>query len=226
MIRGGLGLLRTMPAPDEQTIALLRRSAAALDHAWPDSVSYPDFVRTLDPSRPADAALVMLATRLFRGVAYTYFVGAAPADAAQHAIAAPYAHVTAPLRRVADRFATEVVLSICANAPPPAWCREALPRLPDEMKEADRRAGELERRVVDFVEAVVMESRRGETFDAVVVELGRHGGTIQIKDPAVLAPCDGSLELGSSIRARLVEVDPDRGRLRFEALDGPSGGGA
>jgi exoribonuclease R len=159
----------------------------------------------------------MLATRLFRGVAYTYFEGNPPADAAQHAVAAPYAHVTAPLRRMADRFATEVVLSVCANAKPPAWCSEALPQMPDAMKEAERRARELEGRVVDFVETVVMESHRGETFDAVVVELGRHGGTIQIKDPAVLAPCDGSLELGSSIRARLVEVDPERGRLRFAA---------
>jgi exoribonuclease R len=118
---------------------------------------------------------------------------------------------------MADRFATEVVLSVCANATPPAWCLEALPEMPDAMKEADRRAGDLERRVVDFVEAVVMESHRGETFDAVVVEVGRQGGTIQIRDPAVLAPCDGPLELGSSIRARLVEVDPERGRLRFAA---------
>jgi exoribonuclease R len=217
MIGGGVGLLRTMPAADDQTIALLRRSAGALGHEWPQPVSYPDFVRTLDPARPGDAALVMLATRLFRGVGYTYFDGVAPADAAQHAIAAPYAHVTAPLRRLADRFATEIVLSLCANATPPAWCLEALPQMPDVMKEADRRAGELERRVIDFVEAVVMESHREETFDAVVVELGRRGGTIQIKDPAVLAPCDGSLQLGSEIRARLVEVDPERGRLRFAA---------
>ncbi|MEA2475807.1 MAG: hypothetical protein QOC87_6 [Actinomycetota bacterium] len=218
MIRGGVGLLRTMPAPDEQTVVLLRRSAAALGHEWPASTSYPDFVRTLDPSHPTDAALVMLATRLFRGVAYTYFEGTPPADAAQHAIGAPYAHVTAPLRRMGDRFATEVALALCANTKPPAWCVEALPAIPEAMKESDRRAGELERRVVDFVEAVAMEDRRGETFDAVVVEVGRHGGTIQIKEPAVLARCDGALTLAATVRARLAEVDPDRGRLRFEAV--------
>ncbi|MDQ3877185.1 MAG: RNB domain-containing ribonuclease [Actinomycetota bacterium] len=218
MIRSGIGLLRTMPAPDEDVVALLRRSAAALGHEWPPSTSYPDFVRTLDPARPADAALVMLATRLFRGVAYTYFEGEPPSDAAQHAIAAPYAHVTAPLRRMGDRFATEIALSICAGVKPPAWCREQLPSIPEEMKGADRRAGELERRIVDFVETVVLQARIGERFDAVVVEVGRRGGTIQIQDPAVLASCDGSLELGSSIQAVLQEADPARGRLRFRSV--------
>ncbi|MFN2594074.1 MAG: RNB domain-containing ribonuclease, partial [Actinomycetota bacterium] len=187
MIKGGIGLLRTMPAPDQDTLAVLRRSAAALDRPWREGTTYPDFVRSLDPSRPADAALVMLATRLFRGVAYTYFEGAPPPDAAQHAIAAPYAHVTAPLRRMGDRFATEIALSICAGHPSPPWCSQSLPEIPERMKESDRRDGELERRVVDFVEAVVMETRVGEVFDATVVEVGHRGGTIQIKEPAVLA---------------------------------------
>lgn len=218
MIKGGIGLLRTMPPPDPEVVALLRRSAAALGHAWPADVSYSDFVRTLDSARPVDAALVMLATRLFRGVGYTSFSGAPPSDAAQHAVAAPYAHVTAPLRRVGDRFANEVVLSICRGTPVPSWCSEALPEIPDRMKESDRRAGELERRIVDFVEAVVLEARVGETFDVAVVATGRHGGTIQLRDPAVLAPCDGPLELGSTVRARLAEADPARGLVRFEAL--------
>ncbi|MFN2594369.1 MAG: RNB domain-containing ribonuclease, partial [Actinomycetota bacterium] len=68
----------------------------------------------------------------------------------------------------------------------------------------------------DFVEAVVMEARVGEVFEATVVEVGHRSGTIQIKEPAVLAPCDGPLELGSTIRVRLAEADADKGRLRFE----------
>lgn len=217
MIKGGIGLLRTMPPPDPEVVALLRRSATALGHSWASDVSYPDFVRTLDPARPVDAALITLATRLFRGVGYTSFSGAPPPDAAQHAIAAPYAHVTAPLRRVGDRFANEVVLSICRESEVPSWCSDALPAIPELMKESDRRAGELERRIVDFVESVVLEARVGETFDAAVVATGRRGGTIQLREPAVLAPCEGRLELGSTVRARLADADPTRGLVRFEA---------
>lgn len=217
MLEGGVGLLRTMPAPDDDAVSLLRRRAAALGHQWPAGATYADFVRTLDPKQPTDAALVMIAARLFRGVRYTAFEGSPPGDVMQHAVAAPYAHVTAPLRRMGDRYANELVVSIAAKKAPPAWCLDALRAVPDEMKDADRREGELERRIVDFVEAVAMQHREGEIFAASVVEVGHRGGTIQLADPAVLAQCDGSLVLGTTIRARLIEADPERGRLRFEA---------
>lgn len=219
MLRGKIGLLRTMPPPSAEAIAILRRSAKALGLQWSESMSYADFVNTLDAHDPADAAIVTQATRLFRGVTYLAFDGSPPGDAEHHAIAAPYAHVTAPLRRMADRYATEVVLSLDSSKTPPKWCVDALPELPDEMKEADRRDGELERRIVDFVEAAVLADRKGEVFDAVVVEVGRKGGTIQVADPAVLAQCHGdSLLLGATVRVRLAEVDPEAGSLSFEVV--------
>ncbi|HET7482639.1 MAG TPA: RNB domain-containing ribonuclease [Actinomycetota bacterium] len=219
MIEGGIGLLRTMPPPDAETIAMLRRSALALGLQWPDSMSYRDFVNTLDASKGADAAIVTQAARLFRGVNYVAFDGTAPTDAIHHAIAAPYAHVTAPLRRMADRYATEVCLAVARGQRPPEWCVAALAALPEEMKEADRRAGELERRVVDLVEAVVLSDHVGEVFDAVVIGLNKNGGTIQLRDPAVVTSCDGErFQLGAPVRARLIEADPVKGRLRFEAV--------
>jgi exoribonuclease R len=223
MIGGGVALLRTMPPPDDATIAKLRHSAAALGVPWPPATKYTDFIRTLDARRPAHAALLTLTTQLFRGVAYTAVAGEAPQAPEHHAIAAPYAHVTAPLRRMADRFANEIVLSLASGSNPPEWCLSALPYLPAEMKEADRRADELERRIIDFVEAAVLAGRLGEVFDGVVVELHKHGGTVQLKEPPVLAPCDGPvLKLGSNVRVRLDEADPATGRIRFGVLDDAS----
>jgi exoribonuclease R len=219
MLQGKVGLLRTMPAPTEDTVARLRRSAVALGLEWPDGMSYPEFVRTLDARIPTHAAVVTQATRLFRGVEYVGFNGNAPVDAQHHAIAAPYAHVTAPLRRLGDRYASEIILSIQQGQTPPSWCIEALGRLPEEMKEGDRRDGELERRIVDFVEAVILEDRAGDIFDAVVVEVNKKGGTIQLFDPAVLASCDGRLPLGAKIRAKLAEVDPRAGSLKFQHVE-------
>jgi len=65
----------------------------------------------LDPTRPEALALYMDATRLLRGAGYTVFDGAAPELTTHAGIAAPYAHVTAPLRRLVDRFATEICLA-------------------------------------------------------------------------------------------------------------------
>jgi exoribonuclease R len=192
----------------------------ALGLEWPEEMPYADFVRSLDAHIPEQAALATQATQLFRGVAYTSFDGKRPADAKHHAIAAPYAHVTAPLRRLADRYANEIVLSLAAQKPPPQWCVDALPELAEEMKESDRRDGELERRIIDLVEAVVLSDRRGEEFDAVVVEVHKRGGLLQLKNPAVLAPADGNnLELGQSVTARLAEIDPSRGQLRFQVVE-------
>ncbi|HEX8647079.1 MAG TPA: RNB domain-containing ribonuclease, partial [Thermoleophilaceae bacterium] len=57
MLRGGAGILRTQPPPEPKALERLRRQAAALGVDWPAALSYPEFVRTLDPSRAAHAAL-------------------------------------------------------------------------------------------------------------------------------------------------------------------------
>ena len=215
MLDGGVGLLRTMPPPDDRTVASLRRSALALGVSWPDGTSYAEVVRGLDASRPTHAALLRLAAVLFRGAAYVAFDGAPPAETTHSAVAAPYAHATAPLRRLADRYVSECCLAICAGAEVPEWIRKALPSLPDEMAAADRRAHEVDRAVVDLAEALMLENRRGETFRGVVVEPGPKG-EVQLRDPAVRARLDGvDLPLGQEVDVRLESVDVTARRVTF-----------
>ena len=209
MLDGGVGLLRTMPPPPEPDVSALRRSALALGLPWPEGTSYGDVVSGLDPADPAAAALLNLATRLLRGAGYTAFDGAAPEQSLHSAVAAPYAHCTAPLRRLADRHVGEVCLALAAGQEVPAWARAALPRLPELMTAATRRAGALERAVVDAAEAVVLAPRVGERFAAVVVESSAKGGVVQLRDPAVRARCEGAdLPLGEEVEVELVRADP------------------
>jgi exoribonuclease R len=221
MLGSGVGLVRTLPPVPDDVLAELRLTARALHVTWPERVGYAEFLRALDGSNPEHAALMARATRLFRGGGYRVVAGESsgregPSQLMHHAIAAPYAHVTAPLRRVADRFANEIVLSIAAGRAPPAWATEALPQLPGIMADADRRTDELERRSLDYVEAAVLESRVGEAFDALVIESFDRGGTVQIREPAVRAYCKGhGLPLGKRLRVRLVEADPRRGIVQF-----------
>jgi VacB/RNase II family 3'-5' exoribonuclease len=217
MIEGKVGLLRTLPPPDEQSVASLRRSALALGLAWPKEASYGEVISALDPAVPAAAALLTLATRLLRGAAYTAFDGEVPAQPMHSAVAATYAHCTAPLRRLADRYVSEVCLALCAGTPVPDWARAALPALPEEMATADRRAHEIDRAIVDLTEAVVLAPRVGETFPAVVVESGPKGGALQLADPAVRARCEGAdLPLGEQIQVRLEQADPATRTVTFQ----------
>lgn len=216
MVHAEIGVLRTMPKAPEEEIRKLRRAARVLDVDWPDGVSYAEVIRGLDPANPRHAALLEDATALLRGAGYTAFDGAVPERATHAAVAAAYAHATAPLRRLVDRFVGEVCVAVCAGQVVPEWVRASLPELPARMAECDRRAGELERECVTLMEAVVLRDSVGQTFQAAVIDVnGKGGGTVQLYDPAVRAACDGDLPLGEAVRVRLVEADAEKRSVRF-----------
>ena len=131
-----------------------------------------------------------------------------------------YAHVTAPLRRLADRYAGEVCVALCAGDPVPGWVLAALPGLPKEMQTSGRRASAYERAVVDLVEAGLLAGRVGEELDAVVVSVDdedQHRGKVMVRALGVEAPVTGvaPLPLGHDVRVRLEEADVARRLVRF-----------
>lgn len=216
MLAGEVGILRTMPPPDPGALARFRRQAAALGARWPVEMSYGAFLAGLDRTDPRQLALIHEATALFRGAGYTPFVGAVPELTEHAAVAAPYAHVTAPLRRLVDRFGLVICEALCADAQVPGWVREALPALPALMAQSDHRASGVDRACTDAVEAMVLAHRVGETFDAVVVDLDRRGGgRVQLVDPAVLAAVTGDVTLGTALRVRLEAADLATRTVRF-----------
>ena len=139
MIYARVGFLRTLPPPDPRDVQRLHRTAQALGIDWPAELLYPDFIRTLDPSKPAHAAMISACTRLLRGSGYVAFDGETPGPAAARALNAEYAHVTAPLRRLGDRYASEICVALCAGDDVPDWVHAALPDLPDEMQDSSQR---------------------------------------------------------------------------------------
>ncbi len=220
MIEGGIGLLRTLPPPDQHTISQLRRTAQALGIRWNRDTSYADHVRQLRPDSPQRAAMLSQSARGLRGAGYVSFHNHQIPEHPEHsAIASTYAHVTAPLRRLCDRFANEVVVALCADRPPPGWATEALEELPSLMGSARSKDRNLERAMVDYVEAVVLSNRVGESFEAVVtnVDSNRDRGRIQLRDPAVVANLAAAgLELGQQVRVRLAGTNPTERHIDFE----------
>ncbi|WP_210441533.1 RNB domain-containing ribonuclease [Nocardioides xinjiangensis] len=220
MVYARVGVLRTLPPADPRDVQRLHRTARALGIDWPAEQLYPDFVRTLDPSRPTHAAMIVACTRLLRGAGYVTFNGELPEQAQHSALASEYAHVTAPLRRLADRYALEICVALCAGTEVPDWVLAAMTELPETMTRSGRRANQYENAIIDLCEAELLHDRVGERFTAVVVDVDEKDGTkgeITIQDPAIEAPVTGSsaLPLGEEVTVELVHADPRTRKVEF-----------
>jgi len=220
MVYARVGILRTLPEPDPRDIKRLHRTARALGIDWPAEQLYPDFIRSLDAGRPQHAAMIVACTRLLRGSGYVAFDGEVPEDPEHAALASEYAHVTAPLRRLGDRYAGEVCLALCAGDDVPDWVLKKLPGLPDTLRDSAQRGNRYEAAVLDLVESLLLQDRVGESFPAVVVEIerdDRRKGTVTIEDPAIEARVTGSsdLPLGEDVTVTLKAADPAQRAVRF-----------
>ncbi|MER0445332.1 RNB domain-containing ribonuclease [Streptomyces sp. Edi4] len=221
MLAYGTGILRTLPSAPDGAVARLRRSARALGIEWPHHVPYAALIRSLDPREPHHAAFLQECTSLLRGAGYTVFTGGTTPEHAVHAaVAAPYTHCTAPLRRLVDRYAGELCLAAVAGREPPGWVMAALDELPKEMARGTGRANTVERESVDIVEAALLKDRVGEVFDATVIDVREERptvATVHVKDPAVVARVEGGgpLPLGERLRVRLTQADPGSAKVLF-----------
>ncbi len=220
MMYARVGFLRTLPPADPRDVQRLHRTAHALGIEWPAELLFPDFIRRLDAAKPQHAAMISACTLLLRGSGYVAFDGETPAQPLHSALNAEYAHVTAPLRRLGDRYASEVCVALCAGTDVPDWVHAALPDLARIMQESSQRANRYERMVLDLVEAGLLQHRVGESFAAVVVEVNekdRTRGIVTVADPAVEAPIVSATDipLGTDVRARLTTADVAHRRVEF-----------
>lgn len=214
------GLFRVMAAPDAFAVARLRQTARAFALTWDDAMPLEQFERTLDPASPRDAAFMLAIRRAGQGASYEpWQPGVVPWHAA---MAATYAHATAPLRRLADRYVIRAALAVANGQPVPDAVNAAFARLPSVMGKADARAGQVERAVIDLAETAMLAGREGEHFSAVVTDLGETGARIQLCDLPVVArtPATGVVP-GMPLQVRLDAADPIRRTLAFSRIDAP-----
>ncbi|MEO9079775.1 MAG: RNB domain-containing ribonuclease [Rhodanobacter sp.] len=219
MVRGKVGLLRTLPEPDSHALDRLRITAHALGIAWPVTLDYPGFIRSLDPGVNVHVAMLIACTSVLRGAGYAAFNGSLPEQSMQSAIAAQYTHATAPLRRLVDRYTGEVCVALCAGQPVPEWALQALPLLPDIMQASGHRARQYEKAVLDLAEAAALAGRVGEQFEGAIVEVASNArkGVVMLRNPAIETgvTADSALALGANVKVTLVEADPAKRVTRF-----------
>lgn len=228
MLEHGAGILRTMPAAEQSAVDRFRRQSEALGHPWPAEQRYGDFLRSLDWRDPVHLALLNQATSLFRGASYAAFTRSeeVPEDAEQAAIAAPYAHTTAPLRRLVDRFVLLVCHAHVTGTDPAPELLAALTVIPEAMQATGAQSGNLERAALELVEAMALRAWEGEVFEASVIER-REASTsengdgaptrveVQLTEPPVTAWVPMDAAVGELVSVRLQAVDPVSRRVEF-----------
>ncbi|MGB6126597.1 MAG: RNB domain-containing ribonuclease [Gordonia sp. (in: high G+C Gram-positive bacteria)] len=223
-VDAGIGLLRTLPPASEGAITELRRTGKHLKIGWPEGATPGEFLSTLEPDAPTTLALMTVGAHLMRGAGYLSLdettAAESPAKLGHAGVGGIYAHVTAPLRRLADRYATEVCLAVTAGSEVPGWVREVLPKLPETMSSSDALASKAERQSVDLTEAVVLADQVGTKFDAVVMraENGKRPAEIFIDTPAIVAKCANAPAPGTECAVEVTAADPSIPKVTFRAV--------
>ena len=143
------------------------------------------------------------------------------------AMAASYAHATAPMRRLADRYVLELLLAeFSGDDTAKAALLPKLAALPAAMADADHRAAKVDRACLDYAECVILSSRVGETFEATVIEVSREIAQFTIEVPCVVArirvpkpkPGEPEVSPGDEITVQLEAVDLKTRRLTFTVV--------
>ncbi|SDL84658.1 RNB domain-containing protein [Corynebacterium mycetoides] len=209
MVEAGMGFLRVLGPANDGAEAEFRAEVRNLGfHIGDEPIG--EFLARVDADTPRGMAVMREAQKLLRGSGY---INLAEKSAEVHAgIGGYYSHVTAPLRRLIDRYATEVCLAICAGTVVPEWVEQGANQVVKTMGRTSQLSNTVDRACLNLTEATVLTPWMGHNFEAVVLktEEERDQSRIFVVDPPVLAPCLGRPQEGketsvSLIRASVVE---------------------
>jgi exoribonuclease R len=211
-----VGLFRVMDEPTQDSLRPLRRSAKALNISWGAKETLRDLQRRLDPQNAIHQQFLLDARRAGGRAGYAVFDAAKPPW--HSAIAATYAHATAPMRRLADRYVLDLALLLANRQPVPTELTKQIDSLPEAMERGEGRASSVERAVIDLIEAVAVQHRVGEIFDAEVVDA--KGEIVQMIDPAIRGRVSNlpKLDDGAKVRVRIDSADTATRKVKLTAV--------
>jgi exoribonuclease-2 len=218
--KGFPSLRRLLQAPRrwDRIVALAAGYGVQLSAA-PDALALDRFLsarRAQDPAGFADLSLKVV--KMLGSGEYA----AAPAGGASlghFGLAVnDYAHSTAPNRRFPDLVTQRLLKAARAGAAPP-YSAEALTAIARHCTVQEDNASKVERQVLKAAAAFLLHGRIGESFDAIVTGALAKGTFVRIGRPLldgrVVRGFEG-LDVGDSLRVRLVALDAAQGFIDFE----------
>jgi exoribonuclease R len=217
--RGSPSIRRVVKAPArwDRIVALAATHGVTLP-ATPDVLALSRFLQSRKGADPA--AFPELSHALIRLIGPGEYVVDTPGTAApgHFGLAVKdYSHSTAPNRRYSDLLTQRLAKAVLRGAPTPYAVDElaAFARLCTEREDA---ANRVERQVRKSAAAMLVASRVGERFDAVVTGASPQGTYVRTVAPhiegRVVRGAHG-LDVGDRVSAQLVSVDVDRGFIDF-----------
>lgn len=187
----------------------------------PDSKALDVFLvqeRDRDPLRFPDLSLRII--KLLGAGEYTVMLPGGKVDGHFGLAIKDYAHSTAPNRRYPDLITQRLLKAALAGHPCP-YTNEELEAHALRCTEAEDLSKKLERFTRKCAEAILLETRIGETFDGVVSGVSEAGIWARIVTPPVegkLLPTNRHLEMGTPVHVRLESVDIPKGFIDFRLL--------
>ncbi|MGO9139601.1 MAG: RNB domain-containing ribonuclease [Syntrophales bacterium] len=131
-----------------------------------------------------------------------------------------YTHSTAPNRRYIDLI-TERLLKAAIEQGSSPYSKNELEALAKHCTEAEDAANKVERQVSKSAAAILLESRIGERFDAIVTGAGPKGTWVRILHPPIegkLVHDFESVDVGHRIRVQLIHTDVEQGFIDFKRV--------
>jgi exoribonuclease-2 len=205
----------------DRIVSLAKEHGVNLPDA-PDSAALDAFLvkqRAADPLHFADLSLAVI--KLMG--AGEYISERPGADAPGHFGLAvkDYAHSTAPNRRYPDLITQRLVKAALAGQGSP-YTFDEQDALAKHCTEAEDAANKVERQVAKSAAALLLESRIGEQFDALITgasDKGTWARLLAIPVEGRVVRGDHGADVGDRVRVQLLSVNVERGFIDFARVD-------
>ena len=187
----------------------------------PDSLALEQFLvkaRAEDPVRFPDLSLSII--KLMGPGEYTVEFPGERSEGHFGLAVKDYTHSTAPNRRYPDLVTQRLLKAALAGDPVP-YDHGDLEALGRHCTEEEDAANKVERRVEKSAAAMLMESRIGERFDAIVTGAASKGTWVRLLQPPIegrLTQGFDGVDVGNRVHVQLIHTDVDRGFLDFKRI--------
>ncbi|MBV8342153.1 MAG: RNB domain-containing ribonuclease [Gammaproteobacteria bacterium] len=217
--RGSASLRRVLPVPERwDRIVALARSCGEQLPAAPDGKALSEFLLRRRQAAPAQFPDLSLAiVKLLGAGEYVVKLPGEPAAGHFGLALSVYTHATAPNRRFPDLLSQRLLKAALAGASAP-YTQAELRALAAHCTEQEGNAARVERQVRKSAAAMLLESRVGEQFDAVVTGTSQEGTWVRISRPLAegrVVKGAAGLDVGDRVRVALTHTDVARGFIDF-----------
>ena len=220
--KGLPSLRRVLKTPKrwERIVALAAGSGERLP-STPDAGALDAFLtrrRAVDPVHFPDVSLSVV--KLLGSGEYALEVPGQRSEGHFGLAVKDYTHSTAPNRRFPDLVTQRLLKAALAGQPSP-YTNDELTTLARHCTDQEDNAAKVERQVRKSAAALLLASRIGARFDAIVTGASDKGTWVRISGPSaegrVVRRFEG-LDVGDRVRVELVHTDVARGFIDFAAV--------